>query len=493
MNQFYGIAPLLLLVVVGLSIMMVDAFSKERSDLALVTALSLFMAGAISAVILATTPELPAAPDFVTRYLATDRLGMFMDVVICAGAGLSALLAGGYLKEHGYERGEFYVLLLFTAFGAMVLARSVDLLTLFVGLETMSLGAYALVAFRRTSSRAVEGAVKYFLLGSFAAAIFLFGGALLYGATGHTDLAGIREAIAGGSADSTLVVLSLAMMIVSLTFKVGAVPFHMWVPDAYEGAMTPVTTFMSVAVKAAAFAILVRVLVGAFGSPAAMGVTGWTPIIAILAIVSMVYGNVTAITQSSVKRMLAYSSIAHAGYILVGLASVFKVGAEGVSAVLYYLAAYTVSNVLAFGSLIWLGSRGREVVSYDDLAGAGRRHPVVAVTFAIGILSLLGMPPTAGFFGKYYVFSVAVQAGGPMVWLAVIGVLASAVGAYYYLKVLVYLLMREPEEGAEIAIPMRSGYVVSALVLAGYYVVKMGVTPQRYLDLAVSAANGFLG
>jgi NADH-quinone oxidoreductase subunit N len=375
----------------------------------------------------------------------------------------------------------------------MVLARSVDLLTLFVGLETMSLGAYALVAFRRTSSRAVEGAVKYFLLGSFAAAIFLFGGALLYGATGHTDLAGIREAIDAGSADGTLVVLSLAMMIVSLTFKVGAVPFHMWVPDAYEGAMTPVTTFMSVAVKAAAFAILARVLVGAFGSPTAMGVTGWTPVIAVLAIVSMVYGNVAAIAQSSVKRMLAYSSIAHAGYILVGLAAVFKVGAEGVSAVLYYLAAYTVSNVLAFGSLIWLGSRGREVVSYDDLAGAGRRHPVVALTFAIGILSLLGMPPTAGFFGKYYVFSAAVQAGGPMVWLAVIGVLASAVGAYYYLKVLVYLLMREPEEGAAIAIPMRSGYVVSALLLAGYYVVKMGVTPQRYLELAVSAASGLLG
>lgn len=492
MNQLYGVAPLLLLVLVGLGIMMVDAFSKERAELALVTAFSLFMAAAISAVVLVDS-DLYTSPDFVTRYLATDKLGLFMDIVICAGAGLSALLAGGYLKEHGYERGEFYVLLLFTAFGAMVLARAVDLLTVFVGLETMSLGAYALVAFRRTSSRAVEAAVKYFLLGSFAAAIFLFGAALLYGATGHTDLAGIQQVIADGNANSSLVVLSLAMMIVSLTFKVGAVPFHMWVPDAYEGAMTPVTTFMSVAVKAAAFAILVRVLVGAFGSPAVMGLTGWTPVIALLAVVSMVYGNVAAIAQSSVKRMLAYSSIAHAGYILVGLASVFKVGSTGVSAVLYYLAAYTVSNVLAFGSLIWLGSRGREVTSYEDLAGAGRRHPVVAVPFVIGVLSLLGMPPTAGFFGKYYVFSAAVQAGGPMIWLAVIGVLASAVGAYYYLKVIVYLLMREPEEGAEIAIPMRSGYVVAALLLAGYFVVKMGVTPQPYLDMAVSAASGFLG
>jgi NADH-quinone oxidoreductase subunit N len=491
-SALMGVSPLLLLVTAGLAIMLVDAFSDERSELAVVTAATLFVVAGVAGAML--VGELPAAPDVITRYLAVDRLGLFFDVVICVGAGLSALLAGGYLREHGFERGEFYVLIIFTAFGAMVLARAVDLLSIFLGLETMSLGAYALVAYRRTSARAVEGAVKYFLLGSFAAAILLFGSALLYGATGHTDLAGIQQVVAAGEADATLSVLALAMLIVGLAFKLGVVPFHMWVPDSYEGAATPVTTFMSVVVKAAAVAVMVRVLVGAFGDPASMGLyTGWTPIIALLAVATMVYGNLAALAQTSVKRMLAYSSVAHAGYILVGVAAVHEAGSFAVSSVLYYIAAYTVSNVLAFGSLILMGSKGKEAVSYDDLAGAGRRHPMAAFPFVIGVLSLLGMPPTAGFFGKYYVFSAAVQAGGPMIWVAVIGLLASAVGAYYYLKVIVYLFMREPEEDQVIAVPMQSMYVTVALVLAGYYVVKMGITPSRYLEWAVSAASSLVG
>ncbi|MDH4282112.1 MAG: NADH-quinone oxidoreductase subunit N [Myxococcales bacterium] len=493
MSSLMGVSPLLLLVAAGLSIMLVDAFSRERAELALVTAVSLFMGAALAGVLL-VRGDVAQAPEVVTHYLAVDQMGLFFDVVICVGAGLSVLLAGGYLREHGFERGEFYVLVLFTAFGAMVLARAVDLLSIFLGLETMSLGAYALVAYRRTSARAVEGAVKYFLLGSFAAAILLFGSALLYGATGHTELSGIREAVADGRADATLTTLAMVLLIVGLTFKLGAVPFHMWVPDAYEGAATPVTTFMSVGVKAAAVAVLLRVLVGAFGDPASMGLyTGWTPVVILIAVVTMVYGNLAAIAQTSVKRMLAYSSIAHVGYILVGVAAVDRVGSFAVSSVLYYVGAYTVSNVLAFGSLILMGSQGKEAVSYDDLAGAGRRHPMAAFPFVIGVLSLLGMPPTAGFFGKYYVFSAAVQAGGPMVWLAVLGVLASAVGAYYYLKVIVYLFMREPEEGQPAAVPMQSLYVGAALVLAGYYVLKLGITPSRYLDWAASAASSLVG
>ena len=492
MSELIGIAPLLLLVAAGLAIMAIDAFTSEQAELAVVTSAALFVAAIVAGTLL--VGEDLSAPELVTRYLAVDRLGLFFDIVICVGAGLSVLLAGGYLREHGFERGEFYVLVIFTAFGAMVLARAVDLLSIFLGLETMSLGAYALVAYRRTSARAVEGAVKYFLLGSFAAAILLFGSALLYGATGHTDLVGIKGSIAAGNADAILTTFALVMLVVGLAFKVGAVPFHMWVPDAYEGAATPVTTFMSVAVKSAAVAVMVRVFVGAFGDPSTMGLyTGWTPVIILLSIITMVYGNVAALAQSSVKRMLAYSSIAHAGYILVGLAAAHEVGSFAVSSVLYYMAAYTVSNVLAFGSLILMGSKGKEAVSYADLAGAGRRHPWAAFPFVVGVLSLLGMPPTAGFFGKYYVFSAAVQAGGPMIWLAVLGVLASAVGAYYYLKVIVYLFMREPEEDAPIAVPMQSGYVIIALVVAGYYVMKMGITPSRYLDWAVSAATAFIG
>jgi len=490
MSPLMGISPLLLLLVAGLSIMVIDSFTSDRAELAVVSAVSLFVAAALAGAML-VGDQPAAAPEAVTRYIAVDRLGLFFDVVICVGAGLSALLAGGYLREHGFERGEFYVLIIFTAFGAMVLARAVDLLSIFLGLETMSLGAYSLVAYRRTSARAVEGAVKYFLLGSFAAAILLFGSALLYGATGHTDLLGIRQTIAAGQANATLAILSLVMLMVGLTFKVGVVPFHMWVPDAYEGAPTPVTTLMSVGVKSAAVAVLIRVLVGAFGDPSTMSFhTGWTPVIVLLSVLSMAYGNIAALAQSSVKRMLAYSSIAHAGYILVGLAAVHDAGSFAVSSVLYYMAAYTVSNVLAFGSLILMGSKGKEAVSYEDLAGAGRRHPLAALPFAIGMLSLLGMPPTAGFFGKYYVFSAAVQSG--LVWLAVVGVLASAVGSYYYLKVIVYLYMREPEEGSPIAVPMQSTYVVVALILAGYYVVRMGITPGRYLDWAMSAATSFV-
>jgi NADH-quinone oxidoreductase subunit N len=473
----------------GLLIMLVDAFVRERAELAVLTSMVLVVAAGVSVGLWSMGVPVQV-PEPLGDYLAYDKMALFFDIVICGGGALSALLAGGYLQEHQLERGEFYVLLLFSAFGALVLARATDLLTIFIGLETMSLGVYAMVAFRRTSPRAAEGGIKYFLLGSFAAAILLFGSALLYGATGHTDIAGIGAMMRVGQADPSLALLGLVMVLVGLAFKVSAVPFHMWTPDAYEGAVTPATTFMSVAVKSAAFAVLLRVLFVAFGDELSMSAaTGWPPVVAALAALTMVIGNMAAIVQSNVKRMLAYSSIAHAGYVLVAIASMGKTGSEAMSSVMYYLMAYTASNVLAFGSLIAMGSFGKEAVSYEDLAGAGRRHPMAALPFVIGVLSLLGMPPTAGFFGKYYVFNVAIQAGGGMVWLAIIGLLSSAIGAYYYLRVIVYLFMKEPQAGAPVAVPMRSAYVAGALVISGYFVLKMGVTPDRYLNMAIEAAQ----
>jgi NADH-quinone oxidoreductase subunit N len=485
-------APLSMLAVGGLLVMLVDAFVKEKAELALTSFWIFVVAGGCS-VGLWLAAEPTDVPTVISNYLATDRMALFFDITICGGAGFTALLAGGYLREHGLERGEFYVILILTTFGAMVLARAVDLVSLFIGLETMSLGAYAMCGFRRTSPRSMEASLKYFLLGSFAAAILLFGSALLYGASGHTDLVGIGAAVAGGEADARLVLLGMLLVLVGLAFKVSAVPFHMWTPDAYEGAITPATTFMSVGVKAAAFAVLVRVLLVSFGDELSMDAnTGWPPVLAGIAAITMFYGNFAAIAQSSVKRMLAYSSIAHAGYILVGVVAAFRVGDTAVSAVLYYLMAYTVSNALAFGSLIYLGSKGKEAVSYEDLAGVGRRHPAAALPFVLGVLSLMGFPPTAGFFGKYYVFSAAVQAGGGMVWLAVLGVLTSAVGAYYYLRVIVYMFMKQPQAGAPIAVPMKSGYVVTALVLSSYFVLRMGVAPGTYLDMAIEAAQKLL-
>ena len=488
MSAWLFLSPLVAVLVGGLILMVVDATIRERPGLSSFAWLTFLIAGgAATTLFFSDTP--PDMPTMITDYIAVDKMSLFFDILICGAGFLTTLLADGYLQEHRLESGEFYVLLLFCAFGAMVLAAASDLLSMFLGLETMSLAAYALVGFRRTSARAAEGAVKYFLLGSFAAAVFLFGCALLYGATNHTDLQGIGETIATGGADSRLTLLAMALMIAGMAFKVSAVPFHMWTPDAYEGAVTPATTFMSVAVKAAGFAMLLRVLLVAFGDELSIhGDTGWPPVIAALAALSMVVGNIAAVAQTSVKRMLAYSSIAHAGYLLVGLAAAFRVP-EGVSSVLYYLLAYTVSNVLAFGALILIGSKDREAVSYEDLAGVGRRHPLVAFPFVLGILSLMGFPPTAGFFGKYYVFQAAVLAGPDLLWLAILGVVTSAIGAYYYLKVIVFLFMTEPQAGATPAIPMRSISVATALVLSGYFVVKMGITPGRYLDMAIEAAH----
>jgi NADH-quinone oxidoreductase subunit N len=495
MNQWIGIAPLLTVGIGSLALMLVDAFTRERAELAMLSAVILLSAAGLAIGVVTSGHPVASAPQ-VAPYLAVDGMAQFFNITICVGAAFSALLAGGYLREHNLERGEFYAILLLAAFGAMVLASAIDLLAIFIGLETMSLGVYCLVAFRRGSPRAAEGGMKYFLLGSFAAAIFLFGAALLYGATGHTDLAGIGQGVAHAEpAMLPLVLIGLLMLLVGLLFKVSAVPFHMWTPDAYEGAVTPATTFMSVVVKAAAFAVLVRVLIVSFGDPlSADPSTGWPAAVIGLAVLTMIYGNVAAAYQASVKRMLAYSSIAHAGYVMIGVGAMFAppTRAQAISAVLYYLAAYTVSNVLAFGSLIALGSHRKETVSYEDLAGAGRRHPLIALPFVIGVLSLMGFPPTAGFFGKWYVFNAALAAGNSMVIPVVIGVLSSLVGAYYYLRVIVFLFMKAPEPGAPIATPMRSGYVALTLVFSAYLVLAMGIAPGMYLALAVLAAKGLV-
>jgi len=380
--------------------------------------------------------------------------------------------------------------LVFSTVGAMALAASGDFLSFFVALETMSLGVYCMIGLRRGNLRASEASLKYFLLGSFAAALTLMGGALLYGATGHTDFLGIGQSIATigkphSLVQAPVVLVALALVVAGLAFKISAVPFHMWTPDAYEGAPTPSTTYMAVAVKSAAFAVLLRILVVGFGDPRLMGWgTGWPQVVAWLAVLSMVVANVIAGRQESVKRMLAYSSIAHAGYALVGVVAIMG-SEQGTSSVLFYMLTYTVSTVGAFGALILCGRRGAEAVSYEDLAGLGKRHPAVALAFSFFLLSLAGVPPTAGFFGKLYVFSAAVDS--QLNVLAVIGLLNSVLGAYYYLRVMVYMYMREPEPGAPIATPMRSGFVVAALILAAVFVLVFGILPSSSLDIAAAA------
>jgi NADH-quinone oxidoreductase subunit N len=496
--MIFALSPFLIVAFGAMLLMMSEAFSSRRAGLALGTAVVLFAAGAAAGAVWLVGPERLEGVTSLAPWLLIDRFTLFFEALLCLGGALAALLAGGYLPEYEIERGEFYALILFATFGAMTLAASGDALTLFLGLETMSIGAYTMTAFRRSSPRSAEGALKYFLLGSFAAAVMLYGFALLYGATGHTDLAGIGAAVRSirasvGAArpgdtliDGPMVVVGLVLVLVGLIFKVSGVPFHAWTPDAYEGAPTPATTYMAVAVKAGGFAMMLRVLLTAFGDPQSESwSSGWPPVLAMIAILTMTTANLIAGRQESVKRMLAYSSIAHAGYILVGVVVTVRAGGEATGAVLYYLLTYTVSTAGAFGALIFCGRRGAEAVSYEDLAGIGRRHPAAALAFSLFLLSLAGIPPTAGFFGKWFIFRAAIDGG--YYWLTILALVNSVIAAYYYLRVLVYMYMREPAAGAPIATPMRSGYVVSALLISAVLVLVLGLVPGKSLDVALAA------
>lgn len=500
-DALIALAPILVVGLGGLGLMMSEAFGTRKeggpaSDLAL-GSFVVFVAGAIvSGALWLVGPETLPGAVTTAPWLLVDRFSLFFQLVLCVGAALAALMAGGYLPEHKLDRGEFFPLLVFATVGAMILVSAGDLLSLFIGLETMSLGVYAMVGFRRGSLRSTEGAVKYFLLGSFAAALLLYGGALVYGVTGKTDLASIGAALRGGlgarggavtSSDLGLMLLAMVLIVAGLAFKVSAVPFHMWTPDAYEGAPTPATSFMAVAVKSAAFAMMLRVLLGIFGDPASMSWgAGWPPVLAALALLTMTVANLVAGRQESVKRMLAYSSVAHAGYVLVGVVALMKeeTGAQG--SVLFYLLSYTVSTAGAFAALIACGSRGREAVSYEDLSGIGKRHPLAAFALSFFLLSLAGMPPTSGFFAKLYVARAGMGAG--LHSLTILLLLNSVIAAYYYLRVMVFMYMREPAPGAPIAVPMRSGYVTAALVLSAILVLAIGLWPTTSLGMALESA-----
>ncbi len=488
------LSPLLVVAVGGMLLMLAEAFAApgRRGGLALGATMVFATGFAFSIGLWMYGVEDIPDREALAPWLVIDRFAVFFDGLFCLGGVLASLLAGGYLAEHKIERGEFYMLLLFATVGAMMLGSAGDALTVFLGLETMSIGAYAMTAFRRTSARSAEGALKYFLLGAFAVALLLYGFALLYGATGHTDLAGIGDAVKRGGDHSSMIMVALVLVLVGLLFKVSAVPFHMWTPDAYEGAPTPGTTYMASVVKAGAFAMLLRVMLTCFGDKASMSwATGWPPVLAWIAVITMTVANLVAGQQESVKRMLAYSSIAHAGYLLVGVVSCMHSAPQGASSVLFYLLTYTVSTAGAFGALILCGSRGKEAVTFEDLAGIGRRHPAAALAFSLFLVSLAGLPPTAGFFGKWFVFRAAIDSGFYAV--TVVAFLNSVLAVYYYLRVMVFMYMREPAAGAPVAVPMRSSYVTAALLLSAILVILLGIVPSQSLDMAIKAASIFGG
>ncbi len=403
--------------------------------------------------------------------LQLDRLSAFVTVLVAVAALLVCLLSVTYLAEVDINHGEYYALLLLATAGMMLLVASTDLITLFLGLELMSIPIYVLAGFDRRRLRSNESALKYFVVGSFASGILLYGMALLYGTTGHTDYEGIRAAFPGGN---PLALTGLGLLVVGFAFKISSVPFHQWTPDVYEGAPVSVTAYMAVTVKVAAFAALLRVLASAFDSPSEELVG----LLWVLAAATMIVGNVMAVIQDNLKRLLAYSSIAHAGYVLVGLVAGT---AEGHAAVLFYLLVYVFMNLGAFGVIVALANRGRDAEQIDDLAGLAQSRPALAALMTLFLVSLAGIPGTGGFIAKFMVFKAAIGAG--YVGLAILGVLASVVSVYYYLRIPVAMYMSEPGEAA-LRQESSSGEQL-VLVVCAVVVILLGIFP--------GAGPGFMG
>ena len=405
--------------------------------------------------------------------LALDGFALFLNVVIGVAAIFVLLLSVGYLPRQGVTTGEYYALVLFATVGMMLMAAGTDLLVIFLALELMSLSLYVLAGSFRARAEGNEAALKYFLLGAFASGFFLYGIALLYGATGTTNLARLGTALAApGAARDPMVLAGLALLLVGFAFKTSAVPFHQWAPDVYQGAPTPVAAFIATGSKAAAFGGLVRVLAAMRPLQA-----DWAAALWILAALTMTVGNVVALAQGNVKRLLAYSSVAHVGYMLVGLAAGLEPGSP---AVLFYLAVYAVASVGAFGMILLLEREGEEAVDLAAFGGLAGRHPILAAGLTIFLLALVGMPPTAGFVGKFYLFSAAIQRG--LVALAVIAVLNSVVAAYYYLRLIVYMYMREPEGAPTTAFVTPAASI--ALGLSAWVTLQVGLWPGPLLALA---------
>ncbi len=409
-----------------------------------------------------------------------DNYALFFDVVICYAVALVLLLSLDYLRRNGMERGEYYILVLFAALGMLLMAHAADLIVIFLALELMSLSLYVLAGFFRGRLTAAESAMKYFLLGAFATGFFVYGIALIYGATGTTALDRVGAALSGAPRDP-LLLIGLGLLLVGFGFKISSVPFHMWAPDVYEGAPTSVAALIATGSKAAAFGALLRVLLSAFRGAQ----PDWTVLLWVLAVLTMTVGNVVAIAQSNLKRMLAYSSVAHVGYMLVGIVAGGPLGAGGV---LFYLLVYTFTTVGAFGVILLLERGRQEAVNQDDYGGLATRHPVLALTLALFLLSLVGIPPTAGFAGKFYLFGAAVRSG--YIWLAILAVLNSAVAAYYYLRVIVYMYMRDQEGVPTEPAPSFAGRLALGIALWGVF--QLGLMPAPVLDLAQAAVAPLL-
>ncbi len=475
LNDLFPLMPELILAALGLVVVTADLVLRRRDKWLLtpITILGLLLAGISLPVVWGTNATV------FSGFYRVDDLSLFIKGVALLIGVLSALFGPSYLKVRRLPLGEFNAILVFGLLGMFALASASDLITLFIGLELMVMPGYILTGFDKTDRYSNEGGLKYFLLGSFASAILLFGISWTFGLTGTTHLSGIATAMRSASASPGLLV-AIGFLTVGATFKAAAVPFHYWTPDAYQGAPTPITGFLSVGPKLGAFALLIRIFVDGLGPIHA----DWLPIMAFLAVLTMTVGNIVALTQSNVKRMLAYSSIAHTGYIMVGLAAFAAAGSsavasQGIQSVLFYLLGYSVMNIAAFAVVGMLQRDTHRYGGLSSFAGLASRDPWRAAAMAILLLSLTGIPPTVGFFAKLYVLLAAVNAG--LGWLAVAIALNAAMAAFYYLRVIVTMYMRDPEEDPAPIDNAIAGNLGLLLSVTG--VIVLGLFPDAILTL----------
>lgn len=473
--EYLRILPEIVLTIFGMAIMLLDPLLDERRSQKTLGAIGLI--GAIAA-IAATLVQAQNPGLGFWRMVNVDPFSVFFHFLVTTVTAVVILTSYEYMEVQQIRAGEYYGLILFGAVGMCLMSSAVELVLIFIALEISSISTYILAGFRRHAAASSESSIKYFLLGSFATAFFLYGVALMFGATGSTSIATIGPILGAEQHPPVLAYLAVALMFVGLGFKVAAAPFHIWTPDVYEGAPAPIVGFMSTAPKAAVFAVLLRILFEAHAPG-----TLW--LIWVVAALSMTLGNLGALVQDNVKRLLAYSSIAHAGYLLVAFAALPD---QGIPAAMFYTASYAAMNVGAFAVVSHFASAAERYVSLEDYAGLGRRSPILAATLTVFLLSLIGIPVTGGFFAKFYVFSAALQA--KLVGLVIIGVLNSAVGAYYYLRVIVVMYMREARTEVPVSpIPVSLGAALALSVLATIY---LGVLPGQVLQYAAKSASGLM-
>jgi NADH-quinone oxidoreductase subunit N len=474
-SDFYYILPELVLTVGALIVLIADVLlPRSNKALAFITLLAL---GATAA---SLVPFVGTHVEVAHGLLAVDGFGLFFKVLFLAAAALTVLMSVRYLEIEGVSPGEYYFLILCATLGMMIMAGGIDLIAIFIGLETMAVSFYILAGFIKPNQRSNEAAVKYFLLGAFSLGVLLYGMSFMYGLSGSTGLRVMAKAFVGQEHDPRLI-LAVILVAAGIGFKIAAVPFHMWAPDVYEGAPTPVTAFLSVGSKAASFAMLLRIFVE--GLPTLS--VDWVILFQVLAVVTMTVGNVAALTQSNLKRMLAYSSIAHAGYLLIGVVAAGAGYSRGVTATLVYLFTYSFMQLGAFMVIVLM--RRENVIGDElkDLTGLSSRRPVAAFAMLLFMLSLGGIPPTAGFMGKFWLFGAAIESG--YVWLAFIGVINSAISLYYYLRIVVFMYLKKDATVASDAVT--SPALALAMGVAIVATIFFGVYPRLLFELAEASAR----